>query len=586
MADIFISYARPNEGLAKKAGDALRAAGYAVWRDDELPAHLAYSDVIEERIKSAKAVLVLWSNEAVKSQWVRAEADAARELGTLVQVSLDGVLPPMPFNQIQCADLFGWTGDTTWPGWRKVEASLSSLAARDTASADPEAAAPVERRVCVCVLPFLNMSGDAEQEYFSDGISEDVITDLSKVSALSTVSRKASFALKGKSTDLNELRAEHGATHVLEGSVRKAGSRVRISVELIDCTRGDQLWADRYDRDLTDIFAIQDEISKAIVAALQVKLMPAEKKALEQRGTANPEAYNLYLLARRRWIDGNNDDPRRAEIVIRVCRQAITMDPDYAQPWALIALAQTDLRFWHGHADDGREAAETALALNPRLAEAHGVKARYLQNDGKVDEANAQMAMALELDPDSWEVNREAAYLMFRQGRFADAVPYFEKAAALVEADYHSPGMLLTCYAALDKADELDRVARLTFSRVERALAQDPTNSKALSMGAGSLAALGEAARTREWIDRAMLLDPDNVIQRYNMACSLTAWLGDDDRALDLLQSYFDQATPGQIEHAQVDPDLDPIRDHPRFKEMVATAQRRLAAEAAAPGTT
>ena len=200
MADIFISYARPNEGLAKKAGDALRAAGYAVWRDDELPAHRAYSDVIEERIKSAKAVLVLWSNEAVKSQWVRAEADAARELGTLVQVSLDGVLPPMPFNQIQCADLFGWTGDTTWPGWHKVEASLSSLAGQSASSdGDDDTKAPItpQRRVVACVLPFTNMSGDAEQEYFSDGISEDVITDLSKVSALTVIGRNAAFELKG-----------------------------------------------------------------------------------------------------------------------------------------------------------------------------------------------------------------------------------------------------------------------------------------------------------------------------------------------------------------------------------------------------
>ena len=583
MADIFISYARPNEGLAKKAGDALRAAGYAVWRDDELPAHRAYSDVIEERIKSAKAVLVLWSNEAVKSQWVRAEADAARELGTLVQVSLDGVMPPMPFNQIQCADLFGWTGDTSWEGWRKVEASLSSLAGLSASPAgdetDKEPDAP-QRRVVACVLPFINMSGDAEQEYFSDGISEDVITDLSKVSALAVIGRNAAFALKGKPVNLQELQRDLGATHVLEGSVRKAGTRVRISAQLTEAATNHQVWADRYDRDLTDIFAIQDEISKAIVAALQLKLLPKEKKAIEQRGTSNPEAYNLYLLARRRWIDGNNDDPRRAEVVVRVCRQAIAMDPDYAQPWALMALAQTDLRFWHGHADDGREAAERALALNPRLAEAHGVKARYLQSDGMIEEANAQMAMAMELDPESWEVNREAASLMFRQGRFEEAIPYFEKAAALVEADYHSPGMLLTCYTALKSQSELDRIARMTFSRVERALAQDPTNSKALGMGAGALAAMGEAERTREWIDRAMIIDPDNILQRYNMACCLTTWLSDDDQALDLLQGYFDQATAGQVEHALVDPDMDAIREHPRFKEMVAAAQKRLADEA------
>ena len=133
MSDIFVSYARPNEALARQAGEALRAAGYSVWRDDELPAHRAYSDVIEERIKSAKAVLVLWSNDAVRSQWVRAEADAARELGTLVQVSLDGVLPPMPFNQIQCADLMGWRGDGGSAGWQKVVSSIASLAGNSAA---------------------------------------------------------------------------------------------------------------------------------------------------------------------------------------------------------------------------------------------------------------------------------------------------------------------------------------------------------------------------------------------------------------------------------------------------------------------
>lgn len=253
MAEIFISYARPNETQAKLVGEALRVAGYNVWRDDELPAHRAYSEVIEERIKSAKAVLALWSNDAVRSQWVRAEADAARELGTLVQVSLDGVLPPMPFNQIQCADLQGWRGDAGNPGWQKVVSSIASLAGVAQA---PQAGSSVRfepaRRVMVCVIPFINMSGDLEQEYFSDGISEDIIIDLSKVSALSTVPRNRAFELKGKRADTSALSHDLGVTHILEGSVRKAGSRVRITAELIDCANSEQLWGDRYDRDLDD----------------------------------------------------------------------------------------------------------------------------------------------------------------------------------------------------------------------------------------------------------------------------------------------------------------------------------------------
>ena len=126
MADVFISYARPDEPLAQKVGDVLREAGYRVWRDDELPAHRPYSDVIQERLKSASAVVVLWSAEAVRSQWVRAEADFAREVGTLVQVTLDGTIPPMPFNQIQCADLYGWDGDLDGSGWRKLASSLAA----------------------------------------------------------------------------------------------------------------------------------------------------------------------------------------------------------------------------------------------------------------------------------------------------------------------------------------------------------------------------------------------------------------------------------------------------------------------------
>jgi adenylate cyclase len=180
VASVFVSYARADEARAERVAETLRAKGYEVWRDDQLPAHRAYADVIEERLREASAVLVLWSAEAGKSQWVRAEADAARATGTLVQASLDGSPLPMPFNQIQCADLRGWRGDSNAPGWRKVESSIAALAG-ETAKAEAPRTAVQRKGPSVCVLPFANMSGDAEQEYFSDGISEDITTDLSKV---------------------------------------------------------------------------------------------------------------------------------------------------------------------------------------------------------------------------------------------------------------------------------------------------------------------------------------------------------------------------------------------------------------------
>src|SRR4029078_3223516 len=209
----------------------------SVWRDDELPAHRAYSDVIEERLKSAKAVVVLWSCDSAKSLWVRAEADSAREAGTLVQATLDGALPPMPFNQIQCADLNDWGGDTSSPGWKKLEGSLSALARKTVGDGDSDVSADKKAqtvRASICVLPFVNMSGDSEQEYFSDGISEDITTDLSKISALDVIAPNTALQFKGLSVHACAVAKKLGVTHVLEGSVRKAGGRVRITAQLID----------------------------------------------------------------------------------------------------------------------------------------------------------------------------------------------------------------------------------------------------------------------------------------------------------------------------------------------------------------
>ncbi|HEY1878672.1 MAG TPA: TIR domain-containing protein, partial [Caulobacteraceae bacterium] len=178
MSDVFISYARSTEAQARRIGDALRALGHSVWRDDELPAHRAYAEVIRERLTSAKAVVVVWSAEAARSEWVQSEADRARTDRKLVQLTIDGAELPMPFDRIQCADMNGWSGGADHPGWRKVADSVAALINGEAApAASPAPLARARPKLSICVLPFANMSGDAEQEYFSDGISEDIITD-------------------------------------------------------------------------------------------------------------------------------------------------------------------------------------------------------------------------------------------------------------------------------------------------------------------------------------------------------------------------------------------------------------------------
>ncbi len=578
--DVFISYARSSEEDAHRIAQSLRQEGFSVWRDDELPAHRSYSDVIEERLKSAKAVVVLWSAESAKSHWVRAEANTALEAGTLVQATLDSVLPPMPFNQIQCADLKGWNGDTSASGWQKLESSVASLIKTmdDESETAASAASPAPaEQTSICVLPFANMSGEPEQEYFSDGISEDIITDLSNVSALSVVARNTSFTFKGQSLDVKEVAERLGVTHVLEGSVRKAGNRVRITAQLIDGAKGDHVWAARFDRDLTDIFEIQDEISKAIVDALKVKLLPREKRAIENRGTSNVEAYNLYLMARQHWISGSVGNPRREESIIRLCRQATLLDSNYAEAWALMGLAQLELRFVHGREENALPAAERALEINPGLPEAHCIKARYLEEDGKSEEAERQIRTALKLDPDSWEVNREVARMLFRHGRIGESIPYFEKAASLTETDWHNPLMLSTCYQATGDPSGIQKAAQLTLERTERAVTGDPANGTALAGGAYALAMFGQIDRAREWTRRALLLDPDNLTMRYNLACTMLRQLGDSDDALDALGPFFERVNSTTwIRHIEADPDLDSIREDSRFKEMLAAAKKRL----------
>jgi adenylate cyclase len=576
MSEIFISYARPNEPEAIMVDAALRALGYQVWRDEDLPAHRPYAEVIQERLASAGAVIVLWSEEAGKSQWVRAEADAARNAGTLVQVSLDGSMPPLPFNQIQCAELSSWDGNVEAPGWRKLSASLSALVGAGHRAA-AEGAPPMQSARSICVLPFSNMSGDAEQEYFSDGISEDITTDLSKVSALAVTARNTAFTFKGQAVDVCEVARKLGVSHVVEGSVRKAGGRVRITAQLIDGATGDHLWAERYDRELNDIFAIQDEISKAIVDALKVKLLPEEKKAIANRGTDSVDAYNLYLMARQYWIAGNWGDIRQLELVSRICQRAVEIDPAYARAWGLLAIAQCLSHFaFNTGDDDGTAAADRALAIDPNIAEAYVVRARQRYEQGQLTDVDKLLARALELEPHSWEVNREAARIFFFLRRFREAVEHYERAGAAVETDYHSWGMLCSAYESLGDKAGARRAGQMAIVQSERVLAHDPTNGNALGMAGYGLAVIGEHGRFREWVERALLINPDNTFMRYNFACTMAVQLNDPDAAMDLLEPIVPQFSASVYNATLTDPDLDSLHEHPRFKRMMEQAGKAL----------
>ena len=423
-------------------------------------------------------------------------------------------------------------------------------------------------RPSIAVLPFNNMSGDPEQEYFSDGITEDIITDLSKVSGLFVVARHTAFTYKGKPVNVQVVGQQLGVAFVLEGSVRKAGARVRVTGQLINSKDGSHLWADRFDRDLIDIFAIQDEITHAIVEQLKVKLHPQERKSIGQARTDNIEAYTYYLK-------GRDFLHRRSKRYLQLARQmfakAVELDPLYARAYAGIADCDSYL-FMTYHVDVGMDGilatTAKALALDPKLAEAHASRGVALSAGQRYEEAKAEFEKAIALNPNSFEAHYFYARTSFAQGKLEQAAKLFERAAEIRPDDYQSPCLLVQIYKSLGRTQDRKTAARKGVELAERELALHPEDSRPAQLGSGALFELGETERSREWTSRAMAIDPDDPVAQYNAACSYSR-LGDIDAALDLLERCLPNLGHEKQNWSKYDSELDPLRSHPRYQKIL-----------------
>lgn len=324
---------------------------------------------------------------------------------------------------------------------------------------------------------------------------------------------------------------------------------------------------------MNDIFAVQDEISEAIVNALKLKLLPEEKKAIENRSTVNPEAYKLYLMARKFNATGN---ARHRPISIRLCERAVKIDPGYARAWALLAICKSnDVMTARGTGDSGWSAAERALELDPKLAEAHAARGRVLGDDGRLDESLEEHMRAMEIDPDNYEVNAAAARCFVALRRYQEAIHCLERAAVAIETDFWSLGVCIQCHEALGDSAGMRSAAERALERVERIIVTEPDHGGALGFGVMALATLGQADRAREWADRAILLDPENANLHYNMGCAMVS-LRDFDKAIELLEMVFANAKTGELRWFATDSALDPIRQDSRYKALVAAAEKRL----------
>jgi TolB-like protein/tetratricopeptide (TPR) repeat protein len=465
VSDVFISYAHATEAQAQRIEAALRGLGYSVWRDDQLPAHRAFREVLDERLAACKAVVVVWSADALKSDYVHSEAERARADHKLVQLRIDGARLPLPFDSIQCADLTGWDGDLAAPGWRKVADSVEALVGGPgramTAQAEQVApAAPAERRLAV--LAFDNLSGDPEMAYFSDGVSEEIQQTVARGADLKVIGRTSSFQFRGADKAVRKVVADLKATHILDGSVRRSGARVRISAQLIECSGETTLWSDRYDRDLTDIFALQDEIAASVAAELKTVLARSPTPA-----RIDPDVFDLFLRARD--ISASDFEARLRRL--RMFEEVVTGAPSFARGWAALAGWRANL-LRHDHEDalaagvtreQATLAAETALRLDPHMGLAYqaladlepwaAYRAREALNEkalaaapndaavlanaaefcsrvGRVQEGMAIARQAYELDPLAPAVANELASQFLLSGQIAESGRVLDAAQA------------------------------------------------------------------------------------------------------------------------------------------------------------
>src|SRR6266576_6178890 len=422
------------------------------------------------------------------------------------------------------------------------------------------------------VLPFADLSAERDQEYFGDGIAEEILNALAKVGALHVAARTSCFAFRGTSVDAREIGRRLGVDALLEGSIRKAGDRVRTTVQLIDARNGYQLWSERFDREIEDIFAIQDEIARSVIDALGLSLTQREERRLLKASTKNVEAYEFYLRARKlfqQWTRQN------IELAGQMFERAIELDPHFAAAWAGLATAHVYLFSWGGSDPDlqkAHDASIRALELDPELADAHVAAGQSFSMEQRYSEATAEFDGAIELDPTLFDAYYYYARSCFKAGNLKKALSLFEKAHSVRPEDYQSAALIAAVLRQLGRSDEAHRAEHLAIESINRHLELNVDEARAFNLGAIILARLGDVERAKQWNERAMSLAPDDDAILYNASC-VFAVLGEEDQALAGLQRAIEAGLAGGdwVSH---DPDWERLRDNPRFQTLVRQLRR------------
>jgi len=427
---------------------------------------------------------------------------------------------------------------------------------------------PTEKSLAV--LYFENPGGSKDDDYFRDGITEDIITELSKVKDLWVFTRSAVQAFRDKPVTAAEVAQQLGATHVLEGGLRRAGSRLRLTARLVETRTARSVWAERYDRQLEDVFAIQDEIAQSIASALQVVLTEKEKQAIAKAPTADVQAYDYYLRGRQFFYQFRR---RGYDFARQMFTRAIEIDPQYARAYAGVANCYSYIYMYWDATEENLKAAEDAsrkaLEIDPDLAEGHVARGLAVSLLKRFEEAQKEFETAIRLDPKLFDAYYFYARACFQQGNLELAGHLFQQAASVNPDDYQAPSMLAMVLEGQGRLTEAQAAHRRSLRIIEKHLERHPDDARALYLGATDLCQIGEKGRSLEWARMALAIDPEDAGILYNVAC-VYSLQGQIDDALDCLEKALIHGF-WYKRWAEHDTDLNNIRSHPRFQKIMAS---------------
>ncbi len=429
-------------------------------------------------------------------------------------------------------------------------------------------ATPAQAGKSIAVLYFENLTNAKEDEYFRDGMTEDIITELSKIKELGVFPRAAVLRYRDQAVTGQQIGQELDAKYMLTGSIRRAGSRLRITVQLVQTRTGQSVWAERYDREMKDVFEVQDEIAISIAQALRITLSPQEEHEIARKPTQNAQAYDYYL----RGLQFFHWDRRKGfEFARQMFARAIVIDPGYVRAYAGVAYCCSHLYMYWDTTNDNLQEADVAslkaVELDPESAEAHASRGLAVYLAKRYEEAEKEFQIAIRLAPKLFEAYYFYARTRFQQGKMEEAVKLFERACEAKPEDYQAPTLLGTTYRALGRNADAAAAFRRGAQLAEKHMELHPDDARALYLGANCWCQLGERERALDWSNRALAMDPEEPTILYNVAC-IYAILGQTEEALTSLQNATGRSQWYRGWAAR-DPDFDSLRGNPRFEALI-----------------